>query len=273
MAVAETSLAEKPAAPALAIVKDADAPEIRANETAAPVVVKTPAAATSTPKVERVVPFAREDRVFYATHHRWLAVIWLGLWIGLAAIAGAFAAYGGAAAATMPEVGVALGVGVAAYLFITAIAELKLGYALERKLNEIRKIARIGCERMRVDNETLVRGAVRDVLTEWMHIHFFNRHLRESSGWFIAFLVAQAALAWALIAAAWSYAPADPMAAAALFGGAGLLVLIHLVRHIALAEKRSANDALPQDLDPTDALASRMIDLIEEVKVLRRRRD
>ncbi|MEL6318487.1 MAG: hypothetical protein AAFR16_12725 [Pseudomonadota bacterium] len=208
------------------------------------------------------------DAAFHADRRRGLLLLGAGLWIALGA---------GALVATilapldLRGLAVAVGVGLAAYAVAAAITSLLLDRALERKLAEIRRIARIGCERVRVDDVALVRPALRDVLGEWLHIQFFIRRHRETNLWFMWGYGAQSALTLGLLALVpWSMWVAEPWFAVALLASAALLTLAHAVVEIRRLARQRRALVLEDANDPTEFIAARMVGLLQEVKDLRK---
>ncbi len=208
------------------------------------------------------------DVAFHAARRRGLLMQGAGLWMAL--FGGALAAL---ALAPLDAGGLAvtLGLAVLVYGATAAISGLLLDRALERKLVEIRKIARIGCERVRVDDVSMVRQAVRDVMGEWLHIQFFIRRHRETNYWFMwGFAAQSAATALALAALPWSAWVSDPVIRYALLTGALGLALAHgfwEIRRLA-AQRRAL--ILEAGGDPAEIIADRMTQLLEEVKTLRK---
>ena len=144
-----------------------------------------------------------------------------------------------------------------------------MSHSLERKVTEIRRTARIGCERMRIDDSSLMRSAIRDVLAEWMQINFFARHLRESSAVLAWVFGAQGVATAGAILAAATVLPMDLVSVGALVAAPLILTAVHTVFHVR-ALRRQVREVTPSDLDPTEILGDRMVALLDEVKDLRK---
>lgn len=211
------------------------------------------------------------DAAFHRAHLRGLALLWSNLWIAFGAAA--IAATGFLAAMTEPlaALGAAAAVGAAVYGFIAILAGQKLSFEHERKVAEIRRIARIGAERMRIDDPDLIPSALRDVLSEWMHSALFLRRLRQTSFWYRGLVSLQAALTLSAVGLLALLSPLDLVATGALAGAALLLTAIHWRREVRQGRERAAACALGEALDPTEAISERVAALLTEVQALRRR--
>lgn len=209
------------------------------------------------------------DRRFFAARRYGQLALAGTLWLSIAAMIGAGAAAEKMALDPAASVGVAIAVGVGVYAFISTVAALLLDHALERKLNAIRRVARIGCERMRIDDSKLIRSAIQDVLTEWMHINFFALRFREES-----LIVTGAFLAQAFATAVGLLVVAS---ASGLTGGEAWLLIVgplaltgaHAVLHVWLLRRQMRSVTVGDD-NPTEVLANRMVALLDEVKDLRK---
>lgn len=211
-----------------------------------------------------------EDAAFHQAHLQGLALAWGNLWIGLAVGALGAAAFSAAMAEPLLALGAGAALGFAVYAFIASVVGLRISFEHERKVAEIHKTARLGAERLRIDDPDLVRGALRDVLSEWMHSALLLRRLKETSFWYRWAVIAQLGATLALIIGFALLSPLDGAATALLVAAALALTALHGYRQITGSRERGAACALGADLDPTDRLADRVVLLLEEVRTLRR---
>ncbi len=235
----------------------------------------SPAAPAASTEIVRAAPPARRawdveaDRAFFTARRNGLLALGASLWLAIGATIAAAGAFGMAEADPFALLGASVAVGVGLYAFLTVVLVLLLDHGLERKVTEIRRVARLGCERLRIDDGDVMRPAIRDVLTEWMHINFFVRRLRESSAVARWSFVAQGAATIALALLAAPFAPDHWAWAASVIGAPIALSAAHVALHLRLLRKR-AHAATPKGFDPTEVLADRMAALLAEVKELRK---
>ena len=211
-----------------------------------------------------------EDAEFHRAHLSGLALSWSNLWIGLVVMAAAAAALWTAVSEPLAGLAAGLALGALVYAFIGSVVGLRIGFEHERKIQQILRKARLGAERMRIDDPGLVRDALRDVLTEWMHSTLLLRKLRETSFWYRGAVLTQIAVALALIAGFAAVSPLPLEATALVAGAAALLTVIHSRRELRASRERADACELGERLNPTETLADRVEILLEEVRTLRR---
>ena len=235
---------------------------------AAPAVSATPTEQLESGLQARI---REDDAAFHHAYLRGLALSWGNLWIAL----GVMGASAAGLSMTMADALVGLGggavLGIGVYLFIASLNGLRLDFEHERKVAQIHRTARLGAERVRIDDPALVRGALGDVLSEWMHGALLLRRLRETSFWYRVAVIAEIGLALAAIGVLALLSPLAAGATALLAGAALGLTAYHGWREIRAGRERGLACALGEELDPTEALADRVVLLLEEVRDLRRR--
>lgn len=239
-----------------------------AHEPAAPSVEDDAATRLEGPAEARI---RESDAAFHRTHLRGLGLLWSNLWIALGAGAAAAAGFSSVMVEPLAALGAAAALSALIYSFIAAVAGQRLGYAHERAVADIRRVASLGAERLRVDDPELVPGALRDVLSEWMHSALFLRRLRQTSTWYRLAVSLQAGLTALAVAGLALLSPLALAETAVLAGAALLLTAVHWRREIRQGRERAAACALGETLDPTEAVSQRMATLLREVKALRRR--
>lgn len=245
------------------------APVDNARLPARPEAMETPLAEPEPVWVEERIEAM--DSGFHRVYLRGLAALWGNLWVGLGAMAVAAAALSSAMTEPYLAIGLSAGVGAAAYAALAAVTGLRLRYAHDKKVAEIQRTAKLGAARLRIDDPALVRGAMRDVLSEWMHGALLLRRLRRTSFWYVWAVVAELVAATALVGGLALVSPLDLGLTAALAGAALLLIGAHGWREIRGGKLRGDQCALGPELDPIDPLADRMVGLLDEVRQLRRR--
>lgn len=221
-----------------------------------------------TPEETEHAGFQREDDAFFRTRAIGHLAQGATLWVAIGAMAATAA--GGAAATRAAETTAAAAIlaGVGVYAVLSVIATLISRRALEKKIDSIRRVARIGCERIRVDDPALMRGAVRDVLAEWMHICFFARDLRDANAYAIAGAALQTIVTIAAVGVAFQLSSWPPVQTSLLAAGALALTAAHLGLTLARLRRETVEPTTTEH-DPTEALSARLAALLEEVRDLR----
>jgi len=136
---------------------------------------------------------------------------------------------------------------------------------LGRLFRRVNMRASIAAERLARDDDHYVVEGVQDVVFEWRHVEVIQRD-RDWAGLALAALsMVSLALGFvlsALVIRYWGWVHASPLAVLTLASAAGGFALARSVMRYACFSRR--------DFDPTDILQSRLIELLTEVKDLRR---
>lgn len=136
---------------------------------------------------------------------------------------------------------------------------------LSRLFRRVNMRASIAAERLARDDDQYVIEGVQEVVFEWRHVEVIQRD-RDWAGLALAAL-SMVSLALGLILSAlviryWGWVHASPLAVLTLASAAGGFALARSVMRYACFSKRN--------FDPTDILQSRLLELLSEVKDLRR---
>lgn len=212
------------------------------------------------------------DAAFHRGHVKGLALSLGNLWFSFAAMVAAAVFLSQSMADPMTGIIIAVVLAVLLYAVVAYVLGLRIDLAHERKVNGIRRSANLGVERIRIDDPELVREALREVLGEWMHGALLLRSLRETSFWYRGAVAAQVVISFAAITAFVSLSPFTGNATLVIVSAALLLTIAHGWRETRASRLRGHACMISQGLDPTDAVSSRLVNLLEEVRALRRQR-
>ena len=210
-------------------------------------------------------PASPADLRFERAYRRWMLVHALTLPAALVV----YALLVVALLALGQEVRAAVLIAAGASALVLALSEgavwLETHTGLDRLFRRVNMRASIAAERLARDEDQYVIEGVKDVVFEWRHVEVIQRD-RDWAGLSLAALtlvsLASGLVLSALVIRFWGWSFAAPLSLLTLASAAiGFALARSVMRYRCFTDR---------NFDPTDILQNRLLDLLSEVKALRR---